>query len=175
MTENDQINFGEMTGMRVWNLREKIKYVIFAIVYFKSIVKMKSCIYSLFIAILLTACGGKKERDSFAIKQLAERHVSELKAPQLLREYLLSIDNDTIGLCYALVMPKPTLVRLMNEETYPTPGGLEKIRQSLVNRYSFGKEYVDSCMNDKVDDKDWLINNTINEPVNPIWEQLAYE
>ena len=76
-----------MTGMRVWNLREKIKYVIFAIVYLKSIVKMKSCIYSLFIAILLTACGSKKERDSFAIKQLAERHVSELKAPQLLRRH----------------------------------------------------------------------------------------
>jgi hypothetical protein len=138
---------------------------------------MRSLKYILFFAILLTACGGNKEtqRDFYAIKQLAERHVSELKASQLLREYLLSIDNDTNGVCYALVMPKQTLIRLMKEETYPTPGGLEKIRQSLVNRYSLGIEYVDSCINDKVDDKDWLINNTINEPVNPIWEQLAYE
>ena len=36
-------------------------------------------------------------------------------------------------------------------------------------------EYVDSCVNDKKDDKDWLINNSVNEPVNPIWEQIAHE
>ena len=94
---------------------------------------------------------------------------------RLLKEYILSIDNDTNGVCYALVMPKQTLNRLMNGETYPTLGGLEKIQQSLVKRYVYGREYVDSCIQDKFDDKDWLINNTVNEPVNPIWEQIAHE
>ena len=136
---------------------------------------MISRLFILIFLFLLVSCSGNKQRDTYAIQQLAERHVSELKAPQLLREYILSIDNDTNGVCYALVMPKQTLVRLMEEDTYPTPGGLEKIRQSLVKRYTLGKEYVDSCINDKIDDKDWLINNSVNEPVNPIWEQLVYE
>lgn len=136
---------------------------------------MISRLFILIFLFLLVSCSGNKQRDTYAIQQLAERHVSELKAPQLLREYILSIDNDTNGVCYALVMPKQTLVRLMEEDTYPTPGGLEKIRQSLIKRYTLGKEYVDSCINDKIDDKDWLINNSVNEPVNPIWEQLVYE
>lgn len=136
---------------------------------------MISRLFILIFLFLLVSCSGNKQRDTYAIQQLAERHVSELKAPQLLREYILSIDNDTNGVCYALVMPKQTLVRLMEEDTYPTPGGLEKIRQSLVKRYTLGKEYVDSCIDDKIDDKDWLINNSVNEPVNPIWEQLVYE
>lgn len=136
---------------------------------------MISRLFIFIFLFFLVSCGGNTQRDTYAIQQLAERHVSDLKAPQLLREYLLSIDNDTNGVCYALVMPKQTLVRLMEEDTYPTPGGLEKIRQSLVKRYSLGKEYVDSCINDKIDDKDWLINNSVNEPVNPIWEQLVYE
>ena len=131
--------------------------------------------YIFALAFLLVSCGQNRQRDIHAIQELAERHVSELNAPQLLREYILSIDNDTNGVCYALVMPKQTLVRLIEEDTYPTPGGLEKMRQSLVKRYSLGREYVDSCINDKIDDKDWLINNTVNEPVNPIWEQLVYE
>ena len=136
---------------------------------------MISRLFILIFLFLLVSCSGNKQRYTYAIQQLAERHVSELKAPQLLREYILSIDNDTNGVCYALVMPKQTLVRLMEEDTYPTPGGLEKIRQSLIKRYTLGKEYVDSCINDKIDDKDWLINNSVNEPVNPIWEQLVYE
>lgn len=132
----------------------------------------------LFVAILLVSCGAsnsEKLRDVDAIKRTSIEHAAELKAPQLLREFLLSIDNDTTGVCYALVMPKQTLLRLLREETYPTQGGLEKIREGLVNRYVYGRQYVDSCINDKKEDKDWLIKNTINEPINPIWEQLLHE
>lgn len=124
----------------------------------------------------MLSCGSdSKERNIAAITDLAERHVSELGVPQLLQEYILSLDNDTDGVCYALVMPKQTLIRLIKEETYPTLGGLEKIQQSLVKRYAMGKEYTDSCIQDSYSDKDWLINNTVNEPVNPIWEQIAHE
>lgn len=125
---------------------------------------------------IMMSCGSKsKERNIAAITKLAEIHVSELDAPQLLQEYILSLDNDTVGVCYTLVMPKQTLMRLMKRETYPTQGGLEKIQQSLVKRYVYGIEYADSCIKDGYKDKDWLINNTVNEPVNPIWEQIAHE
>ena len=117
----------------------------------------------LLLSMLLYSCGNSSgDRNIQAIRDLAARHVSDLKASQILEEYLLSVDNDTVALCYTLVMPKQSLERLIKEETYPTPGGLEKIQQSLVNRYVYGMEYVDSCVNDKKDDKDWLINNSVN-------------
>lgn len=104
---------------------------------------------------MIMSCGNSEsDRDIAAITALAEKHVSELCAPQLLQEYILSLDNDTVGVCYALVMPKQTLIRLMKEETYPTPGGLEKIQKSLVKRYALGKEYADSCIQDSYDEKD---------------------
>ena len=138
--------------------------------------KLFKLLFASMCIISIASCGDtEKSRDTKDIKALAEKHVSEIKVQQLLQEYILSIDNDTNGVCYALVMPKQTLNRLMNGETYPTPGGLEKIQQSLVKRYVYGREYVDSCIQDKFDDKDWLINNTVNEPVNPIWEQIAHE
>ena len=136
------------------------------------------CILWLTFAFIMCSCGSnssKKERDIDAIRSVSSEHVNELMAPQLLREFLLSLDNDTTGICYALVMLKQTLLRLLREETYPTQGGLEKIREGLVNRYVYGKQYIDSCINDKIENKDWLINNTINEHINPIWEQLIHE
>lgn len=123
----------------------------------------------------LVACNSKSERDVNAIKVLAEKHLQELEIHQLLEEFILSLDNDTNGVCYALVMPKQTLLRLMRQETFATPGGIQKVREILVKRYTCGVEYVDSCIDDKKKDKDWLINNTVNEPVNPIWEQLIKE
>ena len=135
----------------------------------------KYLVISFPILLLLASCNSEKTRDVKGIKALAESHVKELDAPQLLQEFILSIDNDTVGACYSMVMPKQTLMRLMQRETYPTPGGLEKIRENLVKRYVYGIEYVDSCINDKKEDKDWLINNTVNEPVNPIWEQIIKE
>lgn len=125
-----------------------------------------------FILFCMASCHNGNQRDENAIKALAEKHVEELEIPQLLEEFILSLDNDTVGVCYALVMPKPTLLRLMKQETYATPGGIQKVREILVKRYTYGLEYIDSCINDKKEDKDWLINNTVNEPVNPIWEQI---
>ena len=121
------------------------------------------------------SCKSEKERDASAIKVLAEKHLQELEMHQLLEEFILSLDNDTNGVCYALVMPKQTLLRLMKGETFATKGGVQKVREILVKRYTYGVEYVDSCIDDKKKDKDWLINNTINEPINPIWEQLMKE
>lgn len=66
-----------------------------------------------------------------------------------------------------------TIITSTNEkETYATPGGIQKVRETLVKRYIYGQNYIDSCINDKKEDKDWLINNTFNEPINPIWEQI---
>lgn len=127
------------------------------------------------ISACVLSCNNKSERDVNAVKDLAEKHVQELEIHQLLEEFILSLDNDTTGACYALVMPKQTLLRLMKQETHATQGGIQKVRDILVRRYAYGLEYIDSCINDKKNDKDWLINNTVNEPINPIWEQLIKE
>lgn len=132
-------------------------------------------IFCCLLGTCMMSCKDKKERDVYSIKVLAEHHVQELEINQLLEEFILSLDNDTIGVCYSLVMPKQTLLRLIKKETYATPGGINKVREILVKRYTLGLEYVDSCINDKKDDKDWLINNTVNEPINPIWEQIINE
>ena len=88
--------------------------------------KLFKLLFASMCIISIASCGDtEKSRDTKAIKALAEKHVSEIKVQQLLQEYILSIDNDTNGVCYALVMPKQTLNRLMNGETYPTLGGLE--------------------------------------------------
>lgn len=33
-------------------------------------------------------------------------------------------------------------------------------------------EYMDSLNQKDESKKDWLIHNSINEPINPIWEQI---
>lgn len=91
---------------------------------------------------------------------------------QRLDALLLLADNDTSKVCYALVMPKQTFARLSNEETFPTSLATAKTMDLYVKSVMTHCEYLDSLSKKDGDEKDWLIHNSINEPINPIWEQI---
>ena len=106
------------------------------------------------------------------LQKLAVRHYSELTFQQRLDALLLLAQNDTTKVCYALVMPKRTFIRLSREETYPTTMAKNKTKELYVKSVISNCEYLDSLSKNEESQKDWLIHNSINEPINPIWEQI---
>lgn len=79
----------------------------------------------------LTSCNNQSKRDINAIKALAENHVQELEISQLLEEFILSLDNDTTGVCYTLVMPKQSLLRLMKKRLMQLPVEYKRLEKLL--------------------------------------------
>ena len=126
------------------------------------------------ISFIGISCTSQK-KEQLEIKNIAEKYASDLNITQLIDALLLQANNDTNKICYALVMPKQTLIRLAKQETHPKTFTLYKARELFVNANVHGTTFMDSCANNKKDKKDWLINNSINEPINPIWEQITKE
>lgn len=122
------------------------------------------------------ACNNKEKSDESAVvRSISEKITNELNVRQLIDLNLLQVKNDTIKVCYALVMPKQTLLRLAKEKTYPTAYALKELRELYTNSILEGDSYFQTKYEEQKDDKDWLINNTINEPINAIWEQITEE
>lgn len=126
------------------------------------------------ICITFFSCGGSEDGTSNqkGLRKLAKRFYSELTFKQRLDALLLLADNDTAKICYALVMPKQTFERLSKEETFPTSLAITKTQNLYVNSVMSHCEYLDSLCKKDEEKKDWLIHNSINEPINPIWEQI---
>ncbi|MBO8461994.1 MAG: hypothetical protein IAA85_04720 [Firmicutes bacterium] len=131
--------------------------------------------FTLLLLIFTCISCNRSNKEKYEIKNIAEKHASTLDITQLIDALLLYTNNDTNKICYALVMPKQTLIRLTQQQTYPKDFTLEKTRELFVNINIYGSAFLDSCVNDKEDKKNWLINNSINEPINPIWEQITKE
>lgn len=133
--------------------------------------------YMIICIFLFTACKEAKveNKNDFPLQSIAEQQAADLNIKQLINGLLLYANNDSTLVCYALVMPKQTLIRLVKQETYPKPFTMEKVRESFVKAAVNGIAYLDSCAADKKDSKDWLIKNSVNEPINPIWEQITEE
>ena len=129
---------------------------------------------SFFLAVFLASCGNddKAQSNKVSLQKLAVRHYSELTFQQRLDALLLLAQNDTTKVCYALVMPKQTFIRLSREETYPTTMAKNKTKELYVKSVISNCEYLDSLSKNDESQKDWLIHNSINEPINPIWEQI---
>lgn len=136
---------------------------------------IKTALVLLFSVFIGGSCNSPKERNQQEIKSIAEKYASNLDITQLMNALLLQVNNDTNKICYALVMPKQTLIRLTQKRTFPKAFTLDKTRELFVNTNVYGTAYMDSCAKDKEDKKDWLINNSVNEPINPIWEQITKE
>lgn len=136
----------------------------------KSVLK----VVSFFIVVFLASCGNddKAQSNMMNLQKLAVRHYSELTFQQRLDALLLLAQNDTTKVCYALVMPKRTFIRLSREETYPTTMAKNKTKELYVKSVISNCEYLDSLSKNEESQKDWLIHNSINEPINPIWEQI---
>lgn len=127
-----------------------------------------------FLAVFLASCGNndKAQFNKVNLQKLAVRHYSELTFQQRLDALLLLAQNDTTKVCYALVMPKQTFIRLSREETYPTTMAKNKTKELYVKSVISNCEYLDTLSKNDESQKDWLIHNSINEPINPIWEQI---
>lgn len=136
---------------------------------------MKKELFIIPLFICLSCSSGEKEEDAMAIRNISERLTSDLNVRQLIDLNLLQAKNDTVKLCYALVMPKQTLVRLAKGKTYPKEHTLKELREFYVNSIIEGEDYIQAKYEEQIDDKDWLINNSINEPINAIWEQITEE
>lgn len=121
-----------------------------------------------------SSCGhdDKNKNNKANLQNLSTKFFSELSFRQRLDALLILSSNDTTKVCYALVMPKQTLIRLSKEETYPTSLAIEKTQEVYVKSIMTNCEYMDSLSQNDELKKDWLIRNSINEPINPIWEQI---
>lgn len=132
-------------------------------------------LFACFIALLAMVCscsddGAVIRRGS--LKSLVTQFCQELTFRQRLNALLIIADNDTAKVCKALVMPRQTLLRLSKEETYPTSMAKKKVEVLYVNSVISHLAYMDSLSRQDDDKKDWLMHNSINEPINPIWEQI---
>lgn len=139
-----------------------------------SISKLVSLYISCICGFMFISCSHNDEDKSQkeSLQNLSTKFYSELTFKQRLDALLLLASNDTTKVCYALVMPKQTLIRLSKEETYPTSLAIEKTKELYVKSIMTDCEYMDSLNQKDESKKDWLIHNSINEPINPIWEQI---
>ena len=139
-----------------------------------SISKLVSLYISCICGFMFISCSHNDEDKSQkgSLQNLSTKFYSELTFKQRLDALLLLSDNDTAKVCYALVMPKQTFKRLSKEETYPTSLAKTKTNDLYVNSVMSHGEYLDSLSKNDESKKDWLIHNSINEPINPIWEQI---
>lgn len=123
---------------------------------------------------LLLSCTNEKVETN-GLKDVSERHASQLNIHQLIDALLICAKNDTTKVCYALVMPKQSLIRLSKGETYPTETSFKKSRELFVDAILSDNESINDQSEQNEDQKDWLIKNSINEPINAIWEQITEE
>ena len=124
------------------------------------------------LCLVFLSCGNDDPTPKQDLQKLAMGFYSNLTFKQRLDALLLLADNDTTKVCYALVMPKQTFIRLSKEETYPTFLAMTKTKELYVKSVMSHCEYLDSLSRNDEAKKDWLIHNSINEPINPIWEQI---
>lgn len=80
---------------------------------------------------LLLSCTSEKVETN-GLKDVSERHASQLNIHQLIDALLICAKNDTTKVCYALVMPKQSLIRLSKGETYPTETSFKKVESFLL-------------------------------------------
>lgn len=135
---------------------------------------MKKLLLCVPVFLLLCSCGSEdRDREIERLGALATEFCNELTFPQQLRALLIVAHNDTAKVCKALVMSRQTFIRLSKEDTCPTSFAVDKVVELYVNSVMTNAEYMDTMSENDEDQKDWLMHNSINEPVNPVWEQVC--
>lgn len=89
---------------------------------------------------------------------------------ELLKEYLAFMDNDTIKVCRALVMPKQTLKRLIDGTSTATRYGSTNIRHIFILSHlspCYGKEFI---LSDRKHSDKFLFDS-LSKHLNPLWEK----
>lgn len=128
----------------------------------------------LLACVLICSCHKSNDgrKGEASLKSLATIHANNFNAKQLIDDLLIYAKNDTTKVCYALVMPKQTLIRLSISKTYPKDFAYKKMREILTQTMIKGDEYLEELVDKDKSNKDWLLENSVNEPINPIWEQI---
>ena len=138
----------------------------------------------LLIAFVLCGCN-KNDRDSHNLEQLCKNHYNSLDIKQRIDALLILANNDTTKVLYSLSMPKQVLTRLCSRKTSPTIHTYNMTTDLYVRSILTENHYMDSLYEDMKEqieevnkDKDelhkvnWLLNNSFNEPLQPVWEQI---
>lgn len=142
--------------------------------------------YVFFAVLILCGCSKDEKNDySHNMKELCENHYNSLSIKQRIDALLILANNDTTKVLYSLSMPKQVLERLCGGKTSPTSHTYNMTADLYVKSLLSNNQYMDSLYEDMKEqieevnkDKDelhkvnWLINNSYNEPIQPVWEQI---
>ena len=121
----------------------------------------------------LVSCNNKENINTVIVSKIAIKQAESMNIVQLIDGLLIIAENDTTMVCKSLVMPKPTLIRIASEQTFPNDFAERKVRELYVQSIVSGKKILEKLNDENSSDKDWLIDNSINEPLNAIWEQIV--
>lgn len=110
-------------------------------------------------------------KNRWKVSYMAYELSQEMNAKQLINSLLLETYNDTDQVCYALLMPKQTLVRLTTEESAPKPFTLKKLRDLFIETHVYGITYLDSCANHDKNRKAFLMNENKELTLSLLWEK----
>lgn len=110
-------------------------------------------------------------KNRWKVSYMAYELSKEMNAKQLINSLLLETYNDTDQVCYALLMPKQTLLRLAKEESVPKPFALEKLRNLFIEAHAYGITYLDSCANHGKGRKAFLMNENEKPILSLLWEK----
>ena len=142
--------------------------------------------YVFFVVLILCGCSKDEKKDeSHNMKELCENHYNSLSIKQRIDALLILADNDTTKVLYSLSMPKQVLERLCSGKTSPTSHTYNMTADLYVRTLLSNNQYMDSLYEDMKEqieevnkDKDelhkvnWLLNNSFNEPLQPVWEEI---
>ena len=140
---------------------------------------------------LFVVCGchhDDKTYQSQKMEKLCEDYYKSLNIKQRIDALLIVAGNDTTKVLYSLAMPKQVLERLSTGKTNPTPHTFDVTAELFKKAVLSNSQYIDSLYEDMKSqieeankDKDelhkvnWLLNNSFNEPLQPIWEEIKKE
>ncbi len=139
----------------------------------------------LFSSLLLSCQQDEKMTGSTKMEKLCQDYYDSLNIKQRLDALLILTNNDTTKVLYSLAMPKQTFDRLSEGKTNPTSHTINTTTELFVKAILSGNHYIDSLYEDMKEqiekankDKDdlhkvnWLLNNSFNDPLQPIWEEI---
>lgn len=143
---------------------------------------------SLFLFILCGCNHAEKAYQSKQMEKLCENYYNSLNIKQRIDALLIVTGNDTTKVLYSLAMPKQVFERLSTGKTNPTPHTYDVTTELFKKAILSNNQYIDSLYEDMKSqieeankDKDelhkvnWLLNNSYNEPLQPVWEEIIKE
>lgn len=87
---------------------------------------------------------------------------------ELLSELVVLMDSDTLKVCQALVMPKRTLIRLIDGTSTSTRYASANIRHVFILSHCYGKDFI---LRSNRKDIENFLNDSFSNYLYPLWEK----